>query len=152
MKLGRVIHIGIVVEDVEQSAAIYENNLGIGPWEISVPAEFFAMMTVNGGHDGLNIKTAMFKGEGYEIELIQPIGPGIYEDWLRDKGPGLHHLKFETDDTYADVVRESEEISGRKPYLDVQWPDGRPLVTYTDILKETGLLIEVSPSDDAPEE
>lgn len=152
MKLGKVIHLGIVVRDVEKASAIYEKKLGIGPWEITTPADFFAKMTVNGGHDGLNIKTAMFHGDGYEIELVEPIGPGLYADWLKEKGPGLHHVKFETKDSFETVVKECEEISGRKPYLDIRWPDGRPLCTYTDIHEETGLFIEVSPGDNEKQE
>ena len=40
---------------------------------------------------------------------------------------------------------QPSHISGRPPYLDVKWPDGRPLVAYADLLQEAGLLIEVSP-------
>lgn len=147
MKLGKVIHLGIVVENVEQSAGIYESCLGVGPWEIQNAGEFFDRMDVSGGR-GLKIKTAMFHGDGYEIELIEPTGEGIYADWLEKHGPGLHHLKFDSDDTFETVVKEAEEISGRPPYLDVKWPDGRPLVAYADLQKECGLLIEISPGEE----
>lgn len=143
MKLGKIIHLGIVVEDLEKAVKIYEESLGIGPWEIQDAREFFAQMKVNGGY-GLEIRTAMFHGEGYEIELITPTGDGVYADWLRERGPGLHHVKFETEDNYQTIVSEAEQISGRPPYLNVGWPDGRPLVAYADLLDEAGLLIEVS--------
>lgn len=146
MKLGKIIHLGIVVEDVEKSAFIYEKHLGIGPWKIENAGEFFEMMEVSGGK-GLKIKTAMFHGDGYEIELIQPTGEGLYEEWLKEHGPGLHHLKFDTADSYEEIVEEAEEISGRPPYLQVKWPDGRPLVAYADLQKECGLLIETSPGE-----
>lgn len=143
MKMGKIIHLGIVVEDVEKAVEIYETVLGIGPWEFKDDREFFAQMQVNGGH-GLNIKTAMYYGDGYEIELVMPTGEGVYADWLREKGPGLHHIKFETNDSYRAIIETSKKVSGRPPYLKVEWPDGRPLVAYADLLKETGLLIEVS--------
>lgn len=143
MKLGKIIHLGIVVENLEKAVKIYEESLGIGPWEIQDAREFFAQMSVNGGR-GLEIRTAMFRGEGYEIELIMPTGAGVYADWLNERGPGLHHLKFDTEDDYQTIVSEAEQISGRPPYLDVKWPDGRPLVAYADLLDEAGLLIEVS--------
>ena len=79
-----------------------------------------------------------------QIELITPTGDGVYADWLRERGPGLHHVKFETEDNYQTIVSEAEQISGRPPYLNVGWPDGRPLVAYADLLDEAGLLIEVS--------
>lgn len=34
-------------------------------------------------------------------------------------------------------------VSRRKPYLDVRWSDGKPLVAYADLLEETGLLLEI---------
>ena len=41
MKLGKIIHLGIVVEDLEKAVKIYEETLGIGPWEIQDAREFF---------------------------------------------------------------------------------------------------------------
>ena len=70
-------------------------------------------------------------------------GEGVYADWLRKRGPGLHHIKFETADRFDTVMDTAKEISGRPPYLMVSWPDGRPLVAYADLLQEAGLLIEV---------
>ena len=37
----------------------------------------------------------------------------------------------------------SKRVSGRDPYLDVRWPDGKPLVAYADLLEEAGLLLEI---------
>ena len=142
MKMGKIIHLGIVVVRLESAVKVYEEHLGIGPWEISNPGEFFRQLDVTGGR-GLEIRSAMFFGDGYEIELIEPTGEGIYMDWLREKGPGLHHLKFETKNSYRKVVDECEAVSGRPPYLEAKWPDGRPLVAYADLLKEAGLLIEI---------
>ena len=127
--MGKIIHWGIVVEDVEKAVEIYETVLGIGPWEFKDDREFFARMHY---------------GDGYEMELVMPTGEGVYADWLREKGPGLHHIKFETNDSYRAIIETSKKVSGRPPYLKVEWPDGRPLVAYADLLKETGLLIEVS--------
>lgn len=42
-------------------------------------------------------------------------------------------------------METAKQISGRPPYLDMRWPDGRPMVAYADLLQEAGLLIEVSP-------
>lgn len=141
---GKILHLGIVVEDLERAVAIYENELGIAPWEIEDPRPFFADKPVNDGY-GLNIRTAMYRGDGYEIELVMPVGPGIYEDWLKERGPGLHHIKFETKKTYDEIVELGERISKDSHYLDVRWPDGRPLVSYISLLKETGLILEYGP-------
>lgn len=142
LKMGKILHLGIAVEDLEKAVEIYENELGIGPWTIENASPFFDDKLVNDGV-GLNIRTAMFKGDGYEIELCAPTGSGVFQDWINEKGPGLHHVKFESAASYEEIVETAERVSGRKPYLDVRWPDGKPLVAYADLLKETGLLLEI---------
>lgn len=143
-KYGKILHLGIVVRDLKKALEIYEDKLGIGPWEVEDPRPFFADKKVNDGY-GLNINTAMYKGDGYEIELVMPVGPGIYEDWLRDRGPGLHHIKFETDVPYEETVKLGEEVSPDSHYLDIYWEDGSPLVSYISMLEETGLILEYDP-------
>lgn len=144
MKFGKICHLGIIVPDVEKAVKIYEDVLGIGPWEIGDSAPFFADKIVN-GKKGMNVRNASYKGEGYEIELIMPLDENsVYSDWLREKGPGLHHIKFETDEPHEEICRQIQAVSGRRPYLECTWPDGRPLVDYADLLQECGLLIEVN--------
>ena len=142
LKFGKVLHLGIVVRDLEKAVKIYEEELGIGPWKIESASPFFDDKLVNDGV-GLNIRTAIFRGEGYEIELCTPTGPGVIQEWLDQHGPSLHHVKLESDAAYEEVVGMAERTSGRKPYLDVRWPDGKPLVAYADLLEETGLLLEI---------
>ena len=52
-------------------------------------------------------------------------------------------MKLESDATYEDVTGMAERVSGRKPYLDVRWADGKPFGAYADLLEETGLLLEI---------
>lgn len=142
-KFGRVIHLGIVVEDIHAAVEIYEKNFGITPWEISEHAEFFKDKIVN-GQIGIDFASAIYRCDGYELELISPIGPSVYKDWLEEHGPGLHHVKFETEESYRDVLSMAKEISGRDPYIEMKFPDGTPIVAYADMQKETGLLVEIS--------
>lgn len=144
MDFGKICHLGIIVPDITKAVKIYEETLGIGPWVIDDSAEFFVDKTVN-GKPGLNVRNATFRGEGYEIELIMPLDDdNVYADWLKKRGPGLHHIKFETALPHDDICSQIEHVSGRRPYLHVTWPDGRTLVDYADLLEECGLLIEVN--------
>lgn len=145
-KFGKILHLGIVVRDLEKAVKIYENELDIGPWEIEDPRPFFADKKVNDGY-GLNIHTAIYRGGSYEIELVMPVGPGIYQDWLEKRGPGLHHIKFETKENYDSIVKMGERVGGDSHYLDVFWPDGKPLVSYISMLEETGLILEYGPEE-----
>ena len=40
LKFGKVLHLGIVVRDLEKAVKIYEEELGIGPWKIEVQVRF----------------------------------------------------------------------------------------------------------------
>lgn len=142
-KFGRVIHLGIVVEDIHAAVEIYEKKFGITPWEISEHADFFKDKIVN-GQIGIDFASAIYRCDGYELELIAPVGPSVYKDWLEEHGPGLHHVKFETEESYQDVLSMAKEISGRDPYIEMKFPDGTPIVAYADMQKETGLLVEIS--------
>ena len=53
-------------------------------------------------------------------------------------------MKFETEESYQDVLSMAKEISGRDPYIEMKFPDGTPIVAYADMQKETGLLVEIS--------
>ena len=144
MKFGEICHLGTGVPDIKKAVKIYEEVLGIGPWTIGDSSPFFYDKIVN-GKQGMYVRNAIFTGGEYEIELIMPpTDDGVYAEWMRNKGLGLHHIKFETNDLHNEICSRIEAISGRKPYLHVEWPDGRTLVDYADLLQECGLLIEVN--------
>lgn len=143
MKFHEIFHLGIVVEDLDRAVRIYEEEMGYGPFELNNGA-FFDDKIVNGEiGPGLPMRSAIFRGENYEIELIEPTGPSIYMDHLKKKGPGVHHVVLKTDETYTDVLAMAKRVSGRDPRLEVKFPDGTPIVAYADMEEEAGLLLEI---------
>ena len=140
-----ILHLGIVVRDVEKAVEFYEKELGIGPWRIDDAYKFFSSLKVNDGY-GLPIRTAICDSLGYEIELIQPVGPGIYQDWLDEHGPGMHHIKFKSDYSFDDIVAFGEKHSDHSHYMDAYWPNGNPLVSYVDMRDTMGTILEISPT------
>lgn len=143
MKFGEIFHLGIVVRDLDKAVKIYENEMGYGPFEYG-DGHFFDDKIVNGEiGPGLPMKTAIYRGNNYEIELIEPTGPSIYMDHLNQKGPGVHHVVLKTEDSYKDVLEMAKRVSGREPRLETKFPDGNPIVAYADMEEEAGILLEI---------
>ena len=87
-------HVGIVVNNLDESVPIYENILGVKPVSIKdVPTQ--------------NVRAAFFEvANGVEVELIEPLNTdsGVAR-FLEKHGQGIHHICFEVDN----VDRELEE-------------------------------------------
>lgn len=146
MKFHEIFHLGIVVENLDKAVRIYEEEMGYGPFEWNNGA-FFDDKIVNGKIGaGLPMHSAIFRGENYEIELIEPTGPSIYMEHLKKKGPGVHHVVLKTNEAYMDVLAMAKRVSGRDPRLEVKFPDGTPIVAYADMEDEAGLLLEIGPN------
>lgn len=84
-----VDHIGFAVADVEQGIAFYSQAFGLTEWErISMPERHMAVGVARLG-DTL-------------IELIAPTSDeAAFARFLRDKGPGVHHIAYRVDDIRA---------------------------------------------------
>ena len=89
----KIDHIAIAVNDVEASAKIYQEALGI---------EEFEFETV----ESEGVKVAIIPMENGRIELMQPTNDeSPIKKFLDKKGQGLHHLALETDNIEGEVER-----------------------------------------------
>jgi hypothetical protein len=96
------VQIGVVVADLDQSIRALTQVFGMGPFRMvewppagrtdmqrfyhEQPADFTARM-------------AFTEIGPVELELIQPLeGKSIWADFLRERGPGIHHIRFNTFD------------------------------------------------------
>ncbi|MBI2909163.1 MAG: methylmalonyl-CoA epimerase [Chloroflexi bacterium] len=95
--IKRVNHIAIAVKNIEETAALYRDVLGLNPGEVhTVPDQ--------------GVKAVMIPiGDG-EIELIEPLSPdsGVGK-FLENKGEGIHHICLEVDD----VDKELASLGGK---------------------------------------
>ena len=82
----KIDHIAIAVNDVEESAKVYQEALGVSSVE-------FETVETEG------VKVAIIHLENGRIELMQPTNDASpIKKFLDKKGPGLHHIALETDD------------------------------------------------------
>ena len=87
----KIDHIAIAVNDVEASAKIYQDALGIDEIE-------FETVETEG------VKVAIIPMENGRIELMQPTNDSSpTKKFLEKKGQGLHHMALETDDIDGEV-------------------------------------------------
>jgi methylmalonyl-CoA/ethylmalonyl-CoA epimerase len=92
-----VDHIGFVVADVEQAIAFYGEAFGLTEWERIAQPERHA-----------DIAAARLGGA--LIELIAPTSDAAaFAKFLREKGPGMHHIAYRVDDIGAALA----ELSAR---------------------------------------
>ena len=89
----KIDHIAIAVDDVEESAKIYQQALG---------ADHVEFETV----ESEGVKIAIIELENGRIELMQPTNESSpIKKFLDKKGQGLHHLALDTDNIEGEVER-----------------------------------------------
>ena len=89
----KIDHIAIVVNDVEESAKVYQQALGVSNVKFeTVESE--------------GVKIAIIELENGRIELMQPTNDSSpIKKFLDKKGQGLHHMALETDNIEGEVER-----------------------------------------------
>ena len=125
-----ITHIGLIVRDIEKSAAEYGKRFGI-----KVPGI--------GETDPVEKTGALYRGKPTEArarlchipmghiqtELIQPLGgPSVWKDFLDQHGDGIHHVAIVVKDSRAEaasmaalgfvILQEGDFGTGRYVYLD----------------------------------
>ena len=89
----KIDHIAIAVNDVEESAKVYQQALGVDSVEFeTVESE--------------GVKIAIIELENGRIELMQPTNDSSpIKKFLDKKGQGLHHMALDTDNIEGEVER-----------------------------------------------
>jgi methylmalonyl-CoA/ethylmalonyl-CoA epimerase len=83
---GRIDHIGVAVEDLDQAVALYRDRLGM--------REQHRETVEDQGVEAVLLEI----GEGH-VELLSPLGTDTAVGrFLEKRGPGVHHVAYQTDD------------------------------------------------------
>lgn len=89
----RVAHIAIAVSSIEEAAKFYTQHLGL-------------KLTGRETVPHRRVRVGFIEGGGVKIELVQPEADDApIAKFLRERGPGLHHICFEVSDVEAEFVR-----------------------------------------------
>jgi methylmalonyl-CoA/ethylmalonyl-CoA epimerase len=91
--LARIDHIGVAVEDLDAALKLYDADLDLA----LVHRETVESQGVEA--------VLLDVGEGH-VELLRPLGPDTpVGKFLAAKGPGLHHVAYQTPDIEAELDR-----------------------------------------------
>lgn len=111
----RVDHVSMAVWKIDEAVAFFTNIFGwkeAGRFE-STEAGFAGVVLDVPGPDGQR---------QMQWEILEPLGENSFiEKFLRERGPGLHHVTLEVDD--ADDAASSLRAHGIEPF-------GGPRVSY----------------------
>ncbi len=90
---GEIDHIGVAVEDLDDSIAVYRDQLGMRVQHRETVEEF-------------GVEAALLEIGAAHVELLTPTKPdsGVAR-FLERKGPGMHHVAYRTDDIEAALGR-----------------------------------------------
>lgn len=134
MKINRIGHIGIAVEDLDYVAKIFEDLFGI---------------ELGGKHGapGQAVRVAMLKTEGTTLELVTPTDDesGLAE-FLKKRGNAVHHISFEVDDIDAALSHLKEkgvELIDKEPRVGAE---GKR-IAFIHPKSCGGILIELKQSE-----
>jgi methylmalonyl-CoA epimerase len=90
---ARVDHIGVAVEDLDAAIAVYERDYEMTLVHREVVAE-------------QGVEAVLLDVGENHVELLKPLGPDTpVGKFLAGRGPGLHHVAYQTPDIEAELER-----------------------------------------------
>jgi catechol 2,3-dioxygenase-like lactoylglutathione lyase family enzyme len=113
LSVGSPVQIAWVTHDLDATETALTGLLGVKKW-VRLPDVHFAPDTcsyLGRPADFVASISLSYLGD-MQLELIAPVrGPNIYSDFLRDSGPGLHHIcvEAESPEQFADTLATATE-------------------------------------------
>ena len=91
--INHIDHLGIAVRSLDETVPIYEKALGLRcEHREEVPSQ--------------KVRTAFFDVGGVHLELLEPTSPeSPIAKFLVDRGEGVHHIAFRTDDITGQLAQ-----------------------------------------------
>ena len=140
VKLPPVSQIGIVVRDMDKAIEYYSSTFGWGPFKVS----------------DVEVEDIIFRGSAVRsrtrlgftsigpitIELIQVLeGETLHTEFLREKGEGIQHLRFEVDDLDSALCELAQD--GIHPVFHQELPEFGLSFAYLDTDRIGGVMFEL---------
>lgn len=96
MNISQIEHIGVAVENLQESIKYYEEVLGLKCYAVEEVVD-------------QKVKTAFFLVGTTKIELLESTSPdGPIGKFIAKKGPGIHHIAFAVNNA-SEALKLAEE-------------------------------------------
>lgn len=124
-------HIGIAVENLENSINIFKNLLNQSDYHTEEV-------------ESQKVNLAIFKLQNFNLELLEPTSDDSpIKKFLDNKGEGIHHISFEVEDIKSELERLKNngfKLINEQP---VMGAEGK-LIAFVHPKSTNGVLIELS--------
>jgi methylmalonyl-CoA/ethylmalonyl-CoA epimerase len=129
VRIKRVNHLGIIVEDLEEAVQSFTERLGLTLDHIEPYGD--------------ELEIAFLPCGDTLVELIEPrTDAGSNADYLKENGPGIQHVAFEVDDLEAALAELAER--GVRPLGDAPMPGaGGTRIAFLEPQAFGGILVEL---------
>ena len=127
---GLIDHVGIAVEDLDASIALYEGTLGM---------ELVHRETVS----EQGVEAVLLDVGPCHVELLKPLGEDTpVGKFIARKGTGMHHVAYRTDDivaTLAELASRGVELIDSEPRTGIR----QSRVAFVHPRSSGGVLTEI---------
>ncbi len=136
--LPDVSHIGVVTNDLDRTMKEMEDLYGLKPFLVMEPP--YVNTYLRGKPAEFKLKSAFYRSGQVIMEVISVLeGDTIYEEWLKERGEGLHHLGYDIENIEEWIAYYTGRgirvlQSGERP--GVKW-------AYLDTAAYTGMIMEL---------
>jgi methylmalonyl-CoA/ethylmalonyl-CoA epimerase len=127
--IKKIDHIAIVVKDIDKTVKDYDDMFG---FKLVDKRDF--------GGDSI---VANIKAGDVVLELFQPTKAGTaFDKFLKEKGGGLHHISFLTDDILKDI--KNIKAKGKKMQHNEPIPLPTAKIAFVDAASADNVSIELA--------
>jgi catechol 2,3-dioxygenase-like lactoylglutathione lyase family enzyme len=136
-----VCQVGLIVRDIAKSTQAYSEVFGMPKPPVIITDEpDIARTTYKGEPTNAQAKLAFFQMGQVALELIEPIGgPSTWQEFLDEKGEGVHHIAF--------IVRGTNDVvaflEGKGIHMIQQGYYTGGMYTYMDSAPTLGVILEL---------
>jgi len=143
---AKIGQIALVVKDAEKTSKNIASLFGLeeSPYEMIGEYEL-ANTKYKGKPTPGKAKATFYEMGSINLEILQPVGgPSTWDDFLKEKGEGLHHVAWYVKE--IDKVAEMLESKGMPLIQKGNWDGGQYM--YFDSSKQLGFILELLQTDD----